>query len=145
MGFLSILLLCKNIQQVIFLIWKLWHHVIIFNIWHFIKVWFVLLLLISGDVSLNPRPVEVSLVVSVNIWELLNKEGLHFLHININSLLRKSDKLKCIANKNKATIIGITESKLDHPVSDIKVNLPEYDSLWYDRNKIGGGVACYIR
>ena len=88
-----------------------------------------MLLLISGDVSLNPRPVEVSLVVSVNIWELLNKEGLHFLHININSLLRKSDKLKCIANKNKATIIGITESKLDHPVSDIKVNLPEYDSL----------------
>ena len=72
------------------------------------------LLLLSGDVSLNPGPVQISPSVNVNIWEPFNKTGLHFLHININSLLPKIDELKCIANKTKAAIIGITESKLDH-------------------------------
>ena len=102
-------------------------------------------MLLSGDVSLNPGPVQISLAVNVNVWEPLNKKGLHFLHTNINSLLPKIDELKCIANKTKATIIGITESKLDHTVSDLEVNLPGYDILRCDRNRNGGGVACYIR
>ena len=102
-------------------------------------------MLLSGDVSLNPGPVQISPAVNVNIWEPLNKKGLHFLHININSLLPKIDELKCIANKTKAAIIGITESKLDHTVSDLEVNLPGYDILRCDRNRNGGGVACYIR
>ena len=43
---------------------------------------------------------------------------LHFLHTNINSLLSKKDEIRCIANKTKAAVIGITESKLDHTVPD---------------------------
>ena len=57
------------------------------------------------------------------------QKGLHFLHININSLLPKIDELKCTANKTKAAIIGITESKLDHTVPDLEFNLPGYDIL----------------
>ena len=76
------------------------------------------LLLLSGDVSLNPGPVQISLAVNINICEPLNKKGLHFLHININSLLSKIDELKRIVNKTKAAIIGITESKLDHTVQN---------------------------
>ena len=76
------------------------------------------LLLLSGEVSLNPGPVLISPAVSVNIWEPLNRNGLHF-HININSLLPKFDELKCIANKTKAVIIGITELKLDHTAPDL--------------------------
>ena len=74
------------------------------------------LLLLSGDVSLNPGPVHRSPDISSTIWEPLNKNGLHFLHININSLLSKKDEIGCIGNKTKAAIIGITESKLDHTV-----------------------------
>ena len=103
------------------------------------------LLLLSGDVSLNAGPVQISPPVNVNIWEPFNKKGLHFLHININSLLPKFDELKCIANKTKAAIIGITESKPDHTVPDLEVNLPGYDILQCDRNRNGGSVACYIR
>ena len=103
------------------------------------------LLLLSGDVSLNPGPVQIPPPVNVNIWEPFNKKGLHFLHININSLLPKIYELKCIANKTKAAIIGITESKLDHTVPDLEVNFPGYDILRCDRNRNGGGVACYIR
>ena len=87
------------------------------------------LLLLSGDVSLNPGPVQISPPVNVTIWEPFNKKGLHFLHININSLLPKIDELKCIANKATAAIIGITESKFDHTVPDLEVNLPRYDIL----------------
>ena len=102
-------------------------------------------MLLSEDVSLNPGPVQISPAVNVNIWDPLNKKGLHFLHINIVSLLPKINELKCIANKNKAAIIGISESKLDHTVSDLEANLPGYDILQCDRNKNAGGVACYIR
>ena len=39
----------------------------------------------------------------------------------------------------------MTESKLDNTVLVSEVNLAEYDILWCDRNRNGGGVACYIR
>ena len=98
-----------------------------------------------GRLSLNPGPIQISPAVNVNIWEPLNKKALPFIHINTNSLLPKIDELKCITNKTKTAIIGITESKLDHTVSDLEVNLPGYDILLLGRNRNRGGVACYIR
>ena len=71
----------------------------------------------------------MGLAVHTKIWKPLNKKGLHFLHININSLLPKMDELKYITNKTKAIIIGITELKLDHTVPDFEVNLPGYGIL----------------
>ena len=50
------------------------------------------LLLLSGDVSLNPGPVQRSPDISSTIWEPLNKTDLYFLHININNLLSKKMK-----------------------------------------------------
>ena len=47
--------------------------------------------------------------------------------------------------KTKANIIEITESKLDHTVPNLEVNFPGYHILRCDRNRNGGGVACYIR
>ena len=102
------------------------------------------LLLLPGDVSLNPGPIQRSPDISSTIWDPLNKKGLHFLHINI-SLLSKKDEIRCTANKTKAAIIGITESKHDHTVPDTEVNFAGYDILQCDRNGNDGGVACYIR
>ena len=102
-------------------------------------------MVLSGDISLNPESVQISPAVNVDIWEPFNKNGLHFIHIDINSLLPKSDESVWIANKIKAAITGITESKLDHTVPDIEVNLPVYDILRCERNRNGGGFACYIR
>ena len=39
----------------------------------------------------------------------------------------------------------ITDSKLEHTVPDLEVNLAGYDILRCGRNRHGGGVACYIR
>ena len=103
------------------------------------------LLLLSGDVSLNPGPIQRSTDTSSTIWESLNKKGLHFLHINLNSLLSKKDEIRCIAKKTKTAIIGITESKLEHTVPDSEVNFSGYHILLCDRNRNVGGVAFYIR
>ena len=66
--------------------------------------------------------------------------GLHLIHLNINSLLSKIDELREIAKKTRATVIGITESKLDG-----EINIDGYELVRSDRNRHGGGVACYIR
>ena len=63
----------------------------------------------------------------------------------MNSLFLKTDEIRCIANKTKAAIIGITGSKLEHTVPDLEVNFPEYHILWFHRNRKGGGVTCYIK
>ena len=65
--------------------------------------------------------------------------------MNINSLLSKIDELREIAKKTRATVIGITESKLDGSVLDGEINIDGYELVRSDRNRHGGGVACYIR
>ena len=65
-----------------------------------------MLLLLSGDISLNPGPTPNS--VSQYFWEPFENKGLHFLHLKINSILTKLDELKTIAGNTKAAIIDIT-------------------------------------
>ena len=98
------------------------------------------LLLLSSDVNLNPGP-----VLNNNIWEPFDKKGIHLLHININSLLPKINELREIAGHTKASIIGISESKLDDSIDDNEIDIPGYSVLRSDRNRHGGGVACYVK
>ena len=78
-------------------------------------------------------------------WKAFNKRGLHLIHLNINSLLSKIDELREIARKTRATVIGITESKLDRSVLDGEINIDGYELVRSDWNRHGGGVAYYIR
>ena len=78
-------------------------------------------------------------------WKAFNKRGLHLIHLNINSPLSKIDELREIAGKTRATVISITESKLDGSVLDGEINIDGYELVRSDRNRHGGGVACYIR
>ena len=78
-------------------------------------------------------------------WKAFNKQGLYLIHLNINSLLSKIDELREIARKTRATVIGITESKLDGSVLDGEINIDGYELVRSDWNRHGGGVACYIR
>ena len=41
-------------------------------------------------------------------WEPLKTQGLHFCHLNVNSLLSKIDELRDITNYIKPAILGIT-------------------------------------
>ena len=102
-----------------------------------------MLLLLSGDISLNPGPTPIS--VSQSFWKPFENKGLHFLHLNINSILPKLDELETMAGNTKVAIIGIAESKVDSSISDSEVEIPGYCILQCDQNRNGGGVACYVR
>ena len=52
------------------------------------------------------------------MWKPFSKKGLHFIHLNINSLLPEIDELRDIVKKTNASIIGITERKLDSSVTE---------------------------
>ena len=75
----------------------------------------------------------------------LIRKGLHFLHINVNSLLTKIKEIRLIAKKSKANVIGITEIKLDGTIFNAEVYIEGYSIVWCDRDRKGGGVACYIK
>ena len=104
-----------------------------------------LLLLLSGDISLNPGPFYQDTMQCSNEWNVFKKRGLHFIHLNINSLLSKIEELLYIAKSTNAAIIGISESKLDASVLDSEISIYNYKILLSDRNRQGGGVACYVR
>ena len=42
------------------------------------------------------------------------KKGLHFVHININSLLPKIDELPHLTKTTDTFVVGISENKLDN-------------------------------
>lgn len=84
-------------------------------------------------------------LTDTDIWASFRQRGLHFLHLNINSLLPKIDELRLIALRTNAAVIGVSETKLDKSVLDGEVSIDGYEIKRADRNRHGGGVACYIR
>ena len=63
------------------------------------------------------------------IWEPLKIRDLHFCHLNVNSLLSKTDKLRDITNYIRPKILGITEWKLDSSVTNAGVNTNGYSII----------------
>ena len=83
-------------------------------------------LFFSGNIELNPGAVNRNKVKKEN-FELFNNKGLHFMHLNINSLLNKIDEWRYIASSSNAAVIGITETKLDNTVYDFEVAVDSYN------------------
>ena len=104
-----------------------------------------ILLILSGDISLNLGPVYNNQSLHSNEWNVFRSKGIHLIHLNINILLPNIDKIYFIAECTKAAVIGITESKPDESIFQLEIKIDNYDLLRCDRNRNGGGVACYIR
>ena len=75
---------------------------------------------------------------------IFKSKGLHLVYVNINSLLPKIDELPYKANSSNAAG-EISESKFDESVLQSEIQINNYDLIRRDRNRNGGGVACYIR
>ena len=88
-----------------------------------------LLLLLSGYISLNPGPVHQGTLQYSNELDVFKKRGLHFIHLNINSLLPKIEKLRFIAKSTNAVVIGICESKLEASVLEQETSIDDYKIL----------------
>ena len=106
--------------------------------------YFILILLLSGDITLNPGPPHNSQIEGLS-WNVFDKKGLQFLHINVNSLLPKIEEIRFIAKKSKATVIGITETKLDGTIFDAKIYIEGCSIVRCDSDRKGECVACYIK
>ena len=76
-------------------------------------------------------------------WSVFTSRGLHFIHLNVNSLLPKIDELRNIAKLSNAAVIGIIESKLDDSILSSEMHIDNYNTLRYDRNIHGGGSLLH--
>ena len=106
---------------------------------------FHLLILLSGDISLKPGPNYQYKLQCLNEWNIFKSRGLHFIHLNISSLLPKIEELRIIAKSTNTLITGISESKLHESVLEPEIQTDDYKILRCDRNRHGCCVACYIR
>ena len=103
-----------------------------------------MILILSGDIELNPGPADTNQIIKED-FEVFNNKGLHFMHLNINGLLNKIDELRYIARSSNAAVIGITETKLDNTVYDSEVTVDSYNIVRNARSRNGEWVACYMR
>ena len=104
-----------------------------------------ILLILSGDISLNPGPVYNNQSLHSNEWNVFRSKGIHLIHLNVNILLPKIDVILFIAERTKAAVIRITESTHDESIFQSEIEIDNYDLLRCDRNRNSGVVACYIR
>ena len=103
------------------------------------------MLILSGDISLNPGPVYNSRPSCSNECNVFKVKGIHLIHLNVNSLLSKTDEIRYIAARANTAVIGISEPKLGETILQSEIQISNYELLRCDRNRNGGGVACYIR
>ena len=102
-------------------------------------MYYLLLLLLSGDITLNPGSFHNLQPLDHDEWNIFKNRGLHLFHLNINSLLPKINELRHIARLTNAAVIGISESKLDDSVPTSEIQIDENDLLCCDRDRHGGG------
>ena len=96
------------------------------------------MLMLSGDIGLSPRPVYNHHLPNLKECDIFKIKGLHLLNLNVIKILPKIDELRYVGKLSNATVIGITESKVDNYILN-------YQILRCDRNRKVGRVACYIR
>ena len=70
---------------------------------------------------------------------------LHFGHLNINSILPKIKQLKSLLINSNSSVLRLTETKLDNTVNNKEVEIVGYNLTRSNRNKMEGGIPCYIQ
>ena len=120
-------------------------NILTFNINCSYSYWLYTVLLLCGDIHPCPGPEFSSSIDSHNEFNVFKKRGLHFIYINIPSLLPKLDKLHLIARETNAACIAISNTWLDDIVFDSELSILNYNNHRRDRTRHGGGVCLYIR
>ena len=72
--------------------------------------------ILSGDISLNPGLVYNNQSSCSIEWNVFEAKGTYLIHLNVNSLLPKIDKIRYLAVHSNAAVIGMSESMLDETV-----------------------------
>ena len=92
------------------------------------KSFYLLILIVSGDISLNPKRVYNHYPPNLKVWDICKITGLDLLHLNSNRFLPKTDELRFIAKLSNVASMWTTESKLVNCVlhSEIQINKLTY-------------------
>ena len=83
-----------------------------------------------------------------NLSEISSRRGLKFLHLNVCSLLPKTDKIRLLLQRYKNTdCFSVTETHLSAQVSDDEIGIQGYTIYRLDQqaHTKGGSVAVYVR
>lgn len=83
-------------------------------------------------------------VIDRDLRSTFSKKGLHFLHLNVRSLLLKIEEIRELVKHLKVGVICFTESWLDDTVSDEEIAINNYNIVRKDRSRKGGGVCVYV-
>ena len=113
---------------------------------------FVMIILLSGDVSQNPGPDgnldNISTVASKKFEEFILTRGLKVLHQNIRGLvchMADLEEFLSRSNLGEAHIIGISETHVHKDIRDSEIEIAGFHLNRNDRkNGSGGGVAVYV-
>ena len=111
----------------------------------------VLLLMISGNVHVNPGPPDFVPYLngpqSQNLCfnKFCNRNCIGFLHVNVRSLVPKMDQLKVWVESSNPHVLVITETWLRKSVPYPDTNITGYNLFRQDRSSKGGGVAIYSK
>ena len=103
-----------------------------------------IVLVLSSGISLNPGPKNNLHQSDPNEWNVFKLKGFHLLHLNINILLPKIDKLKYIAKSSNLTAIGIFEFKLNEFVLLWEIQIKNYGLLWKKKKKQKWWRCCLL-
>ena len=100
-----------------------------------------LILLLSGDIRLNPGPIQNDHLKEN--WKTFRNMGLHYT-FGYKQLAVKNWWIKRNSKNIKPNSYGITETNLDNSIIDSEISINGYCAIWCDRNEKGGGVICCI-
>ena len=78
-------------------------------------------------------------------WKIFKANVLHFLRLNINSLLPKIDEIVFFSKRSNTSIIGNSKSKVASSILISELKIEDCDLIRLDHWKRDSGVACYIR
>ena len=67
------------------------------------KSFYRLLIILSGDIRLNPGPICKYQILNTTEWDIFKTRGWHLMHLNINSLLPEIDELRHVARLSYAS------------------------------------------
>ena len=79
-----------------------------------------------------------------NEFDCFTTKGLHFVGLNIGSLLPKIEQLRIFAKSNKPAVISLSETWLDNSITPNEIHIPGCSIERKDRDRQGGGVCICI-
>ena len=104
--------------------------------------------------SLNPAikkqhkmPFFKTLNNAKTIWDSRSKpSGILLGHINIRSIVNKTEQMEHLLSDSNIDIVGVSESWLTHSSSTAAISIPGYNVFRKDRETgRGGGILIYVR